>query len=1118
MVCLLLLTGASVQTMAQLEDVKANPRTANSLFEEANHRDALVQYLKLSLENPENTFYHYRVGMCFYKMDKNKEAIEHFNLSVVDFDSFSSSSPVDAFYYLAKANHLTHQFSAAIKSYKKYRSYVEFDLQFEVESLKKYYTDNGTGEQAQQMKLIYEDRVIKELLEILFLLDDEVNRCNYGKVLVEVPVDVVIENLGPDVNTEYSEYAPVISTDEKKLAFTSRSPTTTGGELSPDGDYYEDIYLMDVQQGRVSETDLYNQKSNIGYYSILKEIKTSKPQNIGLKFNSDKHEGAVQFSADGKKLFIYRDFNLWVSAKSSSGWETPIKLKHFGSVFNNEAFEPSLTLSINEDVMFFSSDRTGGYGGLDLYVTTKKRDGTWHEPKNMGPVVNTRYDEDAPYIDPNGKTLYFSSKGHSSIGGYDVFKTELHKRKWRSPVNIGYPVNSAGDDVFFMMTPKFNRAYYSSNQVGGYGRMDVYRLTFAEERTLFAEIKGLVLSGQDQIPSFARISILDKGTGEELSVHYSDSITGEYLLLLPHGITYDIRVETEGFVAYQEEYRIPTQISYYQFYQEIKHFHITDMRGNVIGQKVVLENAYFDIDEVVNVDSLADGDGNAKSFVDDLKSSFIELAKNSSETQSMDKSQVKFFISEDSLSSIMKEDSSVYNQIKDVIAFSDSLEGISQNRDESYSEFVSSLMHTDNEIEFANKADIKFYISQDSLVTLLREDTTIYAQIKEIMVPAKLLEDGVERPYHKFIVGMIEEDLATMSHIEQLSNKLGVPVDSLVADMQREQMLDGNALSEFGVKFFDQEEVDVAIIKPELFVEPKVLKVKPDTVDLHGALTILIGGKEDKKGDVDIVVAINNSIEGRFDFSRLPKEFADGLTVYLLLENGDTLSYKVVGKDGMFVFHKLENDLKYALVIEASTIEPNINAVAVKSAATTQTGVKLAKSNDLAKRVNSTLIEAKQIEEDIGNLIKNKRDEGEIIVNLPSLAHKEKKKLDESHIATGDVVATFYFGFDHSEMKSINCVYLSEFYRKHKDDDHLKFRIVGHTDSEGSAEYNLNLSEERARWVGRYLHGLGLEWINMDVEWKGETKLAVNDRNSLGKLLITEMHKNRRVEIIAIHK
>ena len=165
---------------------------------------------------------------------------------------------------------------------------------------------------------------------------------------------------------------------------------------------------------------------------------------------------------------------------------------------------------------------------------------------------------------------------------------------------MGAPINSAKDDIFYMMTPRYNRAYYSSAKPGGYGGMDIYRLTFANERNQLAEVKGLVLEGEKLVPAFSKITIIDNEYDTEISTHYSDSLSGDYLLLLEHGKTYTMRVQTKGFVPYLKKFIIPSQVYYYQFYQEVHHVHIKDKHGNIIGQKVTMHNAMFDIDKLVS--------------------------------------------------------------------------------------------------------------------------------------------------------------------------------------------------------------------------------------------------------------------------------------------------------------------------------------------------------------------------------------------------------------------------------------------------------------------------------------------------------------------------------------
>lgn len=147
--------------------------------------------------------------------------------------------------------------------------------------------------------------------------------------------------------------------------------------------------------------------------------------------------------------------------------------------------------------MFIVSDMEGGYGGLDIYMSEQLENGKWTVPLNLGKNINTPYDEDAPYLDPDNETLYYSSDGHSSIGGFDIFRSKLDGFNGSPSINLGYPVNTTADDIFFIMTSRYNRGYYSSSKLGGKGDMDIYRISFADERDPVAELKGFVKMGKD---------------------------------------------------------------------------------------------------------------------------------------------------------------------------------------------------------------------------------------------------------------------------------------------------------------------------------------------------------------------------------------------------------------------------------------------------------------------------------------------------------------------------------------------------------------------------------------------------------------------------------------------
>lgn len=363
--------------------------------------------------------------------------------------------------------------------------------------------------------------------------------------------------------------------------------------------------------------------------------------------NSKGHDGAIQLNATEDSLYIYRDFDVWIADISDSLSDSSPEDVNF---VNSSSYEPSVYQSYDGETIYISSERTGGFGGLDLYESHKLPDGSWSVPSNLGPKINTEYDEDAPYIDPDGHTLYFASKGHSSMGGYDIFKTIKDPvNDWTDIENMGYPVNTPGDDIYYVMTPKYNRAYYSSNNLKGYGDMDIYRLTFADERHPMAELKGLVLEDEDYKPAKSKITMLNEDKSI-LSSFISDSTTGKYLVLLGHGKEYDMLVETEGFLPYQKVFSIPEQKEYYQLYQEIHHIYIKDAEGNIIGQQIVVFNSF---DENPSNDTTT-------VLYDDRTLNELERIKALREGNQVDVfSDVKFYISQDSLTAILQLDSTL---------------------------------------------------------------------------------------------------------------------------------------------------------------------------------------------------------------------------------------------------------------------------------------------------------------------------------------------------------------------------------------------------------------------------------------------------------------------------
>ena len=316
---------------------------------------------------------------------------------------------------------------------------------------------------------------------------------------------------------------------------------------------------------------------------------------------------------------------------------------------NTKSFEPSVYITLDEKTMFSTSEIEGGYGKMDIYISEKDSLGNWSEKKNLGPKINTIADEDISYVSPEKDIIYFSSKGHSSMGGYDIFKSIKKSGEWSAPINMGSPINTPYNDAFFVMPPKYNRGYYASERSEGEGGMDLYRLTFADERNSLAELAGLVLKGDSLVPAQSKITMTEVESSST-TIQNSKGHTGKYLLLLEHGRIYEMLVETKGFAPYMKKFIIPDQVDYYQLYQEIHHIHIKDSEGNIIGQKIITYNAFYDIESETRNDTID------YLYPEEKYSEHVRDTVNTSVEKFMD---VKFYMTEDSLKNLLQKDKSL---------------------------------------------------------------------------------------------------------------------------------------------------------------------------------------------------------------------------------------------------------------------------------------------------------------------------------------------------------------------------------------------------------------------------------------------------------------------------
>ena len=295
----------------------------------------------------------------------------------------------------------------------------------------------------------------------LATVDRAIFECENGKEFVSSPGHFSIVNIGREINSEYEDYGPVLNENEDEIVFTTRRREDNLNEnVFEDNKPYEDIFIA-------------FKKDNAWTYA----------KNIGPVVNTTYHESSVALSADGNTLFIFNDEgggDIFFSERQPNGqWGPKVPLP---GIINSSFEQKSISISKDEKTLYFSSNRPGGFGGLDIYKATKDSKGEWTNVKNLGPKINTDMDDDGLFIDYDDVTLFFSSKGRKGMGGYDVFKSTYDpaKNEWSEPVNLGYPINTPDDDIYFVTTKDGKRAYYSSVREDGMGYTDIYMITIPD--------------------------------------------------------------------------------------------------------------------------------------------------------------------------------------------------------------------------------------------------------------------------------------------------------------------------------------------------------------------------------------------------------------------------------------------------------------------------------------------------------------------------------------------------------------------------------------------------------------------------------------------------------------
>lgn len=503
------------------------------LIAEENYDMALKNFLEAYKLDSSSANINFNVGFCylFSSIDKG-QAERYLAKSVlgiskkykIDEPTEKSAPPIALFYY-AKALHFNYKFDEALEQYNNFN--------------KNYAKDKDTK------------------LEVA----NSIEQSTYAKDLVAVPINVKIESLGDSINSSYPDYSPVLSADESTLIFTTRRNTSTGGEKTPDGQYYEDIVIS------------YKDQNGIW----------SAPKPIGPFVNSSGHEGSVNLSSDGQTLIVYKDDsgdgNVYYSNWDGRDWSS---LQNFGSDINSKYWECHACLSADNNTLYFVSDRPGGYGGRDIYRCVKLPNGAWSKAMNLGPQINTKYDDDGPFMHPDGVTLLYASKGHQSMGGFDIFFATLGEDgKFSEPINMGYPINTPDDDVFFVTSPDGKRGYFSSAAAGGLGEKDIYKMFIPDSREKpLALFKGSIVPADgEKLPEDLEVVVTDKETGELIG-RYRPRENGSFSTILAPSKNYNFSYQSKGQEFYNEDVFVTNEYVYQEIKKEIN-LDPVNLLGNV---------------------------------------------------------------------------------------------------------------------------------------------------------------------------------------------------------------------------------------------------------------------------------------------------------------------------------------------------------------------------------------------------------------------------------------------------------------------------------------------------------------------------------------------------------
>ncbi len=484
-----------VITKEQAAEIK---KQAANLYKDNNYKAALDQYQKLVDFDPENMDYNYKLGICYINSNVDKsQAIQYF-VKAAD----KKDAPKDVYYHMGKALLAANLFDEAIEAFEKYK-------------------EVNRGE-----------------VNAKYFLEQNMEYCYNGKEYVKKPLEVKFTNPGKLVNSVSADYSPVGMAVDTVVYFTSNRKGNMGGIVDGFGEIIPDVY-----------------------FSSKLDTSWTKAKNPGININSELYDISTGMNTNGDKMLIYKEGgdnlgDIFVSQLKGKSWQ---KAELADPSLATKTFETGACISNDGKKIFFAADMKGTLGGKDIFMIEMDESKKWGAPVNLGPTVNTKFNEDNPMLWHDGKTLFFASQGHTSMGGFDIFMTYRPDpvSDWSKPYNIGYPLNTSTDDLYFTLAANGRTGYVSSYKNGSLGDLDIWYFNLTEPLVKNAGIlyRASILSPQGLPAKDAMCSVVKESTGEILGIMEANGPNAEIFILLPAG-NYKLKARSPKMGRIEEDINV----------------------------------------------------------------------------------------------------------------------------------------------------------------------------------------------------------------------------------------------------------------------------------------------------------------------------------------------------------------------------------------------------------------------------------------------------------------------------------------------------------------------------------------------------------------------------------